>query len=125
MPAGFDATFAVLKSVLAQHANRLAVETDTESEYALVTKSPSPFPQHKGQPLHFGSIRIGKAYVSFHLMPIYMSAPLTKNITPALKKHMQGKSCFNFRTVPDPEVLAGLQQLTGASLQDWREKKWA
>jgi hypothetical protein len=53
--------FAALKPVLAEYANRLAVQTDTSVEYALVTKSASLFPQHKGQPLYFGSVRLGKA----------------------------------------------------------------
>ena len=66
--------------MLGKYANRLAVKTDTPIEYTLVTKSPSPFPQHKGQPLFFASIQLCKTYVSFHLMPLYMCAPLTNSI---------------------------------------------
>jgi hypothetical protein len=65
MAADFAAVFAVLKPVLTKYANRLAVKADTSVEYSLVTKSASPFQQHKGQPLHFGSVRLGKAYVSW------------------------------------------------------------
>jgi hypothetical protein len=50
---------------------------ETETEYALVTRSPSPFPQHKGHPLDFGSLHVGKAYVSLHLMPLYMCSELS------------------------------------------------
>jgi hypothetical protein len=32
-------------------------------------------------------------------MPVYMHPDLLKGISPELKKHMQGKSCFNFKTV--------------------------
>jgi hypothetical protein len=84
MPAEFNAVFAMLKPVLAKYAARLSVKTDTSIEYTLVTKSASPFPQHKGQPMFFGSVRPGKAYVSFHLMPLYMCPPLTKSISPEL-----------------------------------------
>ena len=124
MNADFAAAFASLKSVLGKHANRLSVKADTPTEYTLVTKSPSPFPQHKGQPLFFASIRVGKAYVSFHLLPVYMCPGLNKSISPPLKKRMQGKACFNFKTGPDREVIAGLKHLTGAAIKDWREKKW-
>src|SRR5271165_2289925 len=107
MTRDFAIVFATLKPVLAKHAKELSVKTDTSSKYTLVGKCASPFPQHKGQPLEFGSAVVGKAYVSFHLMPLY---ELAKNISPELKKRMQGKTCFNFKTGPDPELLAELQQ---------------
>jgi len=72
----------------------------------------------------FGEVRLGKAYVSFHLMPLYMSEKLTSTISPALKKRMQGKTCFNFKTDPEPELLAELERLTEAGLKDWSGKKW-
>jgi len=124
MPADFSPVFAALKPVFATAARRLAVAADSTTEYALKTRSPSPFPQHKGQPLDFGSVRVGKAYVSVHLLPIYMSPPLMKRITPALKQRMQGKSCFNFTTVPAPEIVRELRALAEASLTEWAEKKW-
>ena len=120
----FASVFAAVKPVLASCANRLAVKADTSTEYTLVTKSASPFPQHKGQPMFFGSVRLGKAYVSFHLMPLYMCPALATSISPALKKRMQGKTCFNFKTDPEPELIAALTWLTEAAFQQWREKKW-
>jgi len=121
---GFADVFAALKPVLGKFEKRLAVKADTAKEYTLVGKTPSPFPQHKGQPMWFGSVRLGKAYVSFHLMPLYMSKPLAMNISPALKKRMQGKACFNFKTGPEPEAMAELKRLTAASFQDWKDRKW-
>ena len=124
MNADFPAVFATLKPVLGKFAKRLAVKTDTPGEYTLVTKSASPFPQHKGQPLYFGAVRIGKAYVSVHLVALYMNPALTKRISPALKKRMQGMACFNFKTDPEPELIAELKQLADAGVKDWAEKKW-
>jgi len=74
--------------------------------------------------MYFGSVRLGKAYASFHLMPLYMCAVLTESISPALKKRMQGKTCFNFKTEPDPELLAELNRLTESGVQLWATKKW-
>ena len=122
--ADFTAVAAVLKPVLAKYAKRLCVKADTPTEYTVVTKSASPFPQHKGHPLYFGSVRRGKAYVSFHLVPLYMNPVLTKSISPALKKRMQGKACFNFKTEPEPELIAELKRLTEAGFKLWGEKKW-
>jgi hypothetical protein len=122
--AEFDDVFAALKPVFARTARRLSVAVDSLREYGLETRSPSPFPQHKGRPLSFGTLRIGKAYVSVHLMPIYMSPTLARRITPALKRRMQGKSCFNFTAVPSAELVADLQALIDASLAEWAQKKW-
>jgi hypothetical protein len=124
MAAEFSAVFATLKKALEKYAKRLAVKTDTPVEYNLVTKSPSPFPQHKGHPLDFALVRVGKAYVSFHLLPLYMNPTLATTISPELKKRMQGMACFNFKTEPDKELLKELQRLTEAGLKLWGEKKW-
>jgi hypothetical protein len=121
----FEEVFAELKSVFGKYAARLTVKVDTPIEYTLVTKVPSPFPQHKGHPMYFGCVRLGKAYVSFHLVPLYMNPTLTKTISPALKKRMQGKACFNFKSQPEPEALSELKRLTAAGLKQWGEKKWA
>jgi len=124
MGSDFAAAFAVLKPVLAKHAKRLAIKTDTPAEYTVVTKGASPFPQHKGQPMWFGSVRLGKAYVSYHLMPLYMNPALEKSVTPPLAKRKQGKTCFNFKSAPEGEVLADLDRLTVAAVEDWAKKKW-
>ena len=124
MAADFTGIFDILKPVLANHAGRLAVDVDKPGEYTLVSRSPSPFPQHKGHPMFFASVKLGKAYVSFHLMPLYMNPGLAKRISPELKKRMQGKSCFNFRTDPEPELIAELKQLTEAGYEQWSERKW-
>src|SRR5215467_3697196 len=124
MSPSFQTTFDSLRGVLAKQVDHLSVKTDTATEYTLVTKAPSPFPQHKGQPMFFGSVRLGKAYVSFHLMPLYMNAKLAKSISPALKKRMQGKTCFNFKNDPDAALVAELKALTGAALHQWSEQNW-
>ena len=124
MNSGRAAAFATLKIILAKHANRLAVRADTSAEYTLTAKSPSPFPQHKGHPLEFASVRISKSYVSFHLMPVYMNSALGQTISPLLQKRMQGKTCFNFRNEPEPGLIAEISALTEAALRDWSQKQW-
>jgi hypothetical protein len=124
MPHESASVFAALKAVMAGQAPRLVIQKDAAREYTLVTKSPSPFPQHKGQPMWFGAVKIGKAYVSYHLMPLYMNAALTNTISPALKKQMQGKSCFNFKTAPDRTTLEELERLTAAAADHWAAHNW-
>lgn len=124
MPSNRDAIFAALRAILSRHAEQLRVKADTEIEYTVLTRAASPFPQHKGEPLFFGSVRNGKAYVSFHLIPLYMCPELKTTISPALKKRMQGKSCFNFKNDPEPDLVAELERLTQRALTQWSEREW-
>ena len=124
MTEAFNDVFAILKRVFHVHLSRLNVQADTATEYTLVGRVPSPFKQHKGHPMYFGSVRLGKAYVSFHLMPLYMNESLTASISPALKKRMQGKTCFNFKTAPDAALLADLERLTRDGFRSFDDKYW-
>ncbi len=65
--------------------------------------------------MYFGSVRLGKAYVSFHLMPLYFNEKLTGLVSPELKKRMQGKTCFNFQAV-DEKLFGELGELTRLGL---------
>ena len=124
MTEAFNDVFAILKRVFHVHLSRLNVQADTATEYTLVGRVPSPFKQHKGHPMYFGSVRLGKAYMSFHLMPLYMNESLTASISPALKKRMQGKTCFNFKTAPDAALLADLERLTRDGFRSFDDKYW-
>ena len=59
----------------------------------------------------FAGTRLGKRYVSYYLMPIYVQPSLLDDISPELRRRMQGKSCFNFAKVDEP-LLAELEALT-------------
>ena len=113
----FAATFFALKQILAPLEKYLRVSADTRARYYLETRSPS----YKGKPLFFGAVVSGRAYVSFHLMPLYWDPSLARRVSPELRKRMQGKSCFNF-TAPDPVLFRELSKLTSAGLALYRNK---
>jgi len=115
--ANLEAVFAVLKPILENYANHLCVKSDTATEYTLVTRSASPFHQPDRQPMYFGLLRLGKASVSFQLMPLYMNPALSKTISPKLRDWMRSNTCFNFKTEPEPEVIADLKRLTDAAFK--------
>jgi hypothetical protein len=46
-----------------------------------------------------------------------MNEPLKATISPALRKRMQGKACFNFKAMPEPALLAELRALTDAGFR--------
>ena len=111
----FDKVFAALKPVLTPYAARLSVKEEKPGHYYLETKTAV----YKGHPMMFAALRTGKAYVSFHLLPLYMNPKLKATISPELKKRMQGKACFNFTSV-DPSHLAELKKLTKAAFDEFK-----
>lgn len=116
-PAGFDVVFERLRSILVPHARTLAAHHDEPDYYYLETKQPL----YKGRPVFFAGVRKGKTYVSFHLMPIYAFPEMRRGLSPALRKRMQGKSCFNFTTVDDG-LFEELAQLTATGVEGFPEK---
>jgi hypothetical protein len=103
----FPTVFESLKAIIQPYANKLTVKTDTPDHYYL----DAAYSEKWKKGLFFASAQVKKNYVSFHLMPVYMYPDLLKHISPELKKHMQGKSCFNFKKV-EKNLLKELSQLT-------------
>ncbi|MCL4295436.1 MAG: hypothetical protein KJ077_06900 [Anaerolineae bacterium] len=98
--AGFEPVFHRLKTILQPYESALVLKADGPANYYLDT----PYAPKYGKELFFGAVQIKKNYVSYHLMPVYMYPDLLEGISPELKKRMQGKSCFNFKTVDDAQV---------------------
>ncbi|WP_437782238.1 hypothetical protein [Sorangium sp. So ce1097] len=113
--SGDAGVFEALRSILQRHARDLVVVHDTPDNYYLDTRTKGP----NGKPLFFGAARAGRAYTSFYLMPVYAHPELLGDLSPDLKKRMQGKSCFNFKT-SDPTLLAELEALTGRCFARWK-----
>lgn len=110
--AEFSTVFAALRAILAAHGERLSVTKDTVDHFS----TDALRLRYKGKPVMFGAVRMGKNYVSFHFMPVYMNPRLLGTISPELKRRMQGKACFNFKTV-DEELFRQLSELTAAGLE--------
>jgi hypothetical protein len=116
--ADFRSVFSALKKILAPYKKRLRVGVDKPAYYYLETRDV----MHRGKPVFFAGVRLGKAYVSYHLLPVYANPSLLKKISPELKKRMQGKACFNFSVV-DPALFGELRELTASGLAYFRSKK--
>jgi hypothetical protein len=116
--AEFVPVFSSLRGILAEYEPKLKVVHDKADNYYLDTHTIGA----NKKPIFFGGVRIGKGYVSYYLMPVY-GPQLRVGISPALKKRMQGKACFNFTEV-DPGLFKELEQLTRRSYEFWREMGW-
>jgi hypothetical protein len=114
----FEQAFEQLRGLLAPHADQLVITKDEPGGYSL----DAPFQGKYGKTVFFGAAIIKKNYVSYYLMPLYVCPDLLAGLSPALKKRMQGKSCFNFTGSLAPEVLAELEDLTARGLSRFKEE---
>ena len=121
--ATFDETFKTLRGVLERHAQELLVQVDKPDAYELASKT---MKDRIGRPLFLAAVQVKKSYVSYHLMPVYAIPGLLKGVSPALKKRMQGKACFNFKSI-EPAQAKELAALTEAGIKAVKDIKlpWA
>lgn len=101
-----EALFERLAALLRPFAAHHSVKSDTPVNFYLEEHRSSPKPQM------FAAVQAKASYVSFHLFPIYVRPDLLAGLSPRLKARMQGKSCFNFKSLdqlPEEELRALIQ----------------
>jgi hypothetical protein len=114
-----DRVYGQLRAILKPYASKLVTVTDSDFLYYLDT---AHIMKNK-KPLFFGAVRRGRAYISYYLMPMVLYSDLARNVSPNLKKRMQGKSCFNFSGVDD-KLFKELARLTKASFARYKADKY-
>lgn len=102
--------FDALRDLIAPYAKDMIVKSDTATNYYLEETTSSQKPQM------FGAVQAKKTYISFHLFPVYTHPDLLDELSPELKKRMQGKSCFNFKTT-DQVLELELKELVGRAFE--------
>ncbi len=114
-PGDREAILARLREILAKRARTLVVTQDDAKGYVLYSKVNGP----NGRPLMFAGSAVRKGTINYYLFPVYMDPALLKGISPELKKRMQGKSCFNFKTL-DAALMKELEALTDRCWARWK-----
>jgi len=108
--------FDALKALMEPYTQSLDVTQDEPGKFSVDTFHV----MKNGKPMFFGAVTLNKRYVSYHLMPVYVKPALLDDVSPELRKRMQGKSCFNFKTV-DQALFKELGKLTKRGLKDYRD----
>jgi hypothetical protein len=125
MSSKWDTVFARLRGILQAHRDGFIVSHEAPGRYGLeAAVGPATVRAWGGKvrsrTIPVAWVQTGKAYVSFHLMGVYGNPGLLAGCSKALKARMQGKSCFNFKTIDEP-LFQELEQLTVESLAGMRK----
>lgn len=114
-PRDFAAVHERLRQILLPYQGRFRLTKDGPGGTAL------EIPGLEGKPWGYvAGTRLGKSYVSFYLMPVYVSSQLAATLSPELKRRMQGKACFNFTRVDEP-LMAELERLMASGVDGYEE----
>ena len=121
----FESIFVRLRGILEKHAAALTVKADAPGHYALEAGvGPATLRawggKMKSPTIPVAWVRVGKAYVSYHLMGVYGNTKLCGGMSKELKARMQGKTCFNFKLV-DEKLFKELDRLTGQAIAAFRK----
>lgn len=115
--ADFRNVFDALKAILTPYAGPDARVVHDKPDFFYLDTT---FPVYRGKPAMFAAVRRGKAYVSYHLLPLYMNPPLNSLVSAELQRRKQGKACFNFTSV-DARLFAELAELTRVGLDSFKK----
>lgn len=107
--------FVALRDLLLPYKTDLLVVHDEDDHFYANCRNADA----KGKAQFFGAVKASGRRHSFHFMPVYTFPELLAGISPALKKHMQGKSCFDFDAW-DPALLRELQMLIEQGVSRYR-----
>jgi len=123
---GFRPVFRWLRAIAGAHASLASVGQDTATQYTLIAEVGQETVKRRGAKTAGTSmpvvyLKVGKSYVSFHLLGLYMNPALESQISRELTKRKQGKACFNFRK-EDVELTMELPDLTMKSIMALRTR---
>ena len=111
--------FAALKGLMERHAGALTIQEDAPGRYMLG----AGYSERRKRTICAGGVEIRKHYVTYHLMAVYASPDLLQDMSPALRKRVQGKACFNFTAV-DPALMKELGRLTKLGFERFRKLRF-
>jgi len=121
----FESIFGRLREILRRQAGDLSVKEDGFDCYCLEAKAgPAAVRAWRGEmrkkTIPVAWVEIGKTYVSYHLMSVYGDTALLDSMSKELKARMQGKTCFNFKSLNE-NLFKELEQLTKRSLASFKQ----
>jgi len=116
MAGEFEALAARLWAILAPYRDRL----EEGSVYGLATLKRPGANAHQ----FFAGVRVAQKHVAFHLMPIYADPGLLDGVSPALRKHLKGKTTFDFSAADDASLIE-LEALTARCYETYMREEVA
>jgi len=122
MSASLDPVFDELKAILARHAKLFTVRegaVKNKRDYHLILEKQLVIDGRPRKELWFASIIQQKDSVGFYFTP----PDVKDKLSPELLAHLDGKSCFHFKTLT-PALKKDVEAALKLGLESYRKRKW-
>ena len=122
MSASLDPVFDELKAILARHAKLFTVRegaVKNKRDYHLILEKQLVIDGRPRKELWFASIIQQKDSVGFYFTP----PDVKDKLSPELLAHLDGKSCFHFKTLT-PALKKDVEAALKLGLEAYRKRKW-
>ena len=121
-PTERDALFTQLRAELKKCCPPMIVVKDNDRAFEIAGNKAVPYGSKKKMipGMHFSSVIIGEASVTFQFFPIYLQTQGYMDIIPTSLKCLKAKTCFNFKKgeqVNTKEISALLKK----GIQTWKK----
>jgi hypothetical protein len=101
----------------------MKLHAGTAGKALLVNHRPVVIDGRKKPEMWFVSALIQKGYVGFYFMPVYMNAPVQKQLKPELMKCLKGQACFHIKKA-DPVIYGAIKEAMKIGFDDYRKRGW-
>ena len=112
--ASLSQVFEALAGILVPYARLLDSEMHPNMGYCLKVTHGRP-----AKEIYFGSVKLQQDHVSFHLFLLYAYPDLEAQMSPELRKRLEGKTCFRIERF-DTSLFRELEALTRISFERFR-----
>lgn len=121
-PAESNAIFTQIRAQLQKCCPPMIVVKDNDRVFEIAGNKPVPYGARKKMipGMHFSSVIIGDATVTFQFFPIYFQTQNYLDLIPTASKYLRAKTCFNFKKaeqVNTKEISALLKK----GIQTWKK----
>ena len=106
--------FEALAGILVPYARLLDSEMHPNMGYCLKATTGRP-----AKEIYFGSVKLQQDHVSFHLFLLYAYPDLEGQLSPELRKRLEGKTCFRIERF-DTSLFRELESLTRLTFERFR-----
>jgi hypothetical protein len=124
--AQLDTVFDDIKAILAKYAKSFTVREGAvrnKRDYHLIVQKPLIIDGRKKDELWFASVIQQKHSVGFYFMPLCSCTGGKIEVSPALMKHLDGKSCFHMTSLT-PELKKDIDDALRAGFAAYKKSKW-
>ncbi len=112
-----------LKEMLSSLVPPLAVLKDVPGDFQITATKHVVIDKRKMAGVWFAGLKMNKAAVTLHFLPVYGDPKLSEKLPPAFMQTLKGKACFHFAKI-SPELEVDVKEALEIGLAAYKSRDW-